>query len=544
MYDIIILGAGPAGLSAGIYAARAKFRTLILEKEKIGGQITITDEVVNYPGVLKTTGSDLTEQMRQQAEFFGAEILLEEVLEVDFSKEVKIIRTNQGEHKSLGVIIATGSNPRMLGFPGEEKFKGRGIAYCATCDGEFFAGMDVFVVGAGFAAAEEAVFLTKYAKKVTIIAREPEFTCAKAVAQKALEHEKILVQFNTEVVRVEGDKKLEKAVFRNNQTGKTWEYVVQEGELGFGMFIFVGYAPASEQFANHIELDKYKYIVTDANLQTNKEGVFAAGDICIKPLRQVVTAVSDGALAATNLEKYVEERHQKYRKEIEEVEGKQKQHSGRSITTAPEKFIDSQMREKLQPILKELQKEVKVIGMLDESSLSTEMYVFLEEIGELDKKIKVSIYKMGEETKWSKYVSLYPSIVIADEESTYTRIQFHGVPGGHEFSSFILAIYNVSGAKKAIGDEVWKRIQNLKKRFDIKVAVSLSCTLCPEVVMECQRIALENKNVEAHMLDLSKYPEVKEKYGIMSVPCMIINEEEVYFGKKSLEDIIDILETL
>ena len=182
-YDVIVVGAGPAGLSAALYAARAKYRVLVLEKEKMGGQITITSEIVNYPGVEKTNGTELTEQMRRQAEAFGAEFAMAEVKGIDLAGEIKTVKTDKGEYQAPGIVLAVGANPRKLGFAGEREYQGRGVAYCATCDGEFFTGMDVFVIGGGFAAAEEAVFLTKYARKVTIIVREEDFTCAKAVGQ-------------------------------------------------------------------------------------------------------------------------------------------------------------------------------------------------------------------------------------------------------------------------------------------------------------------------------------------------------------------------
>ena len=184
MYDAIIVGGGPAGLSAAIYLARAKFSVLVIEKDHFGGQITITSEVVNYPGHVKTSGKELTENMRIQAQNFGAEFLLAEVKNIELKDNIKTIITNKGTYKSVGVILATGCHPRKLGFPGEKEYQGHGVAYCATCDGEFFTGKDVFVIGGGFAAAEEAVFLTKYAKKVTIIVREDDFLCGKEVSDR------------------------------------------------------------------------------------------------------------------------------------------------------------------------------------------------------------------------------------------------------------------------------------------------------------------------------------------------------------------------
>ena len=205
IYDVIVIGGGPAGLTAGIYAGRAMLDVLVLEKERAGGQINLTSEVVNYPGIIETSGAKFGDELKKQALGFGVNFVKDEVVAMDFSKDIKIISGKAGEYKALSVIIATGASPRKLGFPGEQEFTGRGVAYCATCDGEFFTGMDVFVIGAGFAAAEEAIFLTKYAKKVTVIAREPEFTCAKSIAEKVLKHPKIEVKFNTELLEAKGD---------------------------------------------------------------------------------------------------------------------------------------------------------------------------------------------------------------------------------------------------------------------------------------------------------------------------------------------------
>lgn len=545
IYDILIIGAGPAGLTAGIYAARARFMTLILEKEEIGGQIRITDEVVNYPGIKRTSGKTLTAEMKKQAESFGAEILTEEVEEVELNGEVKKITTKNGVYETFSVILATGARPRTLGFPGEKEYMGRGIAYCATCDGEFFTGKDVFVVGAGYAAAEEAVFLTKYARKVIIIAREPEFTCAKSLAEKALNHKKIEVKFHTEVVEVGGNMHLQYALFRNNQTNEEWKFSAKEGET-FGMFIFVGYAPASEIVKNKVKLDAQGYIETDENLKTNIEGVYAAGDITIKHLRQVVTAVSDGAKAATALEQYVQNLQNKYKIIREEKEFKKLERESEQIEeiskNSSEGFFSQEIREQLKPILDKFERKVEVVGIIeDKKKISKEIKSFLEELRTLNEKIEVSIYDKDDKHEWKEYVSLYPSILLTNEKKEYTGVQFHGVPGGHEFNSFIMALYHIAGSGKPLSDNLIGKIKTIPKNTKLKIAVSLSCTMCPDVVMGCQRIALENKGVDAQMIDIAHFPEMKEKYGIMSVPCLIVNDKEVIFGKKSLEELTDIL---
>lgn len=540
IYDMVIIGAGPAGLTAGIYGARARFKVLILEQGEIGGQITITNEVVNFPGVLETSGKELTQTMKEQAIRFGAEIKSAKVTEVDFSQEIRIIKTEKGEIKTFGAILATGASPRSLGFPGEEEFKGRGIAYCATCDGEFFTGMDVFVVGAGFAAAEEAVFLTKYAKKVTIIAREPQFTCAEGVAEKALNHDKIEVKFHTEVVSVTGDSLLRSAKFVNNETGEEWEYKPEGENETFGMFIFVGYQPASKIFKEQIKLNSSGYIITDKNCKTNMDGIYAAGDICEKELRQVVTAVSDGATAATSLEKYVEELHGKYKIE--------RKHNQPEISKKPEtarnpnasgQFISNEILQQLQPVLEKFENTVEVVGFLGDSPLANEIAGFLQELSSVSEKIKVSYEDKHQNIK--EHINLYPSIVLLDAKGNYSGIQFHGVPGGHEFNSFIIALYNVAGPGQSLDEDVKQKIKKVSHPVNIKVAVSLSCTLCPEVVMGTQRVAQLNEKIEAEMIDIGHFPELKKKLNIMSVPCMIVNDEDIYFGKKDLRQIIDII---
>ena len=252
-YDAIIVGGGPAGLSAAIYLARAKFSVLVIEKEKIGGQITITSEVVNYPGIFKTSGQELTDNMKKQAQSFGAEFMIANVTELKLTNDIKEVKCDKGTIKSIGIILATGSHPRKLGFTGEKEYQGRGVAYCATCDGEFFSGKEIFVIGGGFAAAEEAVFLTKYASKVTIIVREDDFTCAKGVAEKAKENPKIEVHYNTEIIEANGDISLKKAVFKNNKTNKTWSYETNDT---FGIFVFAGYEPATSLPKNKANLFK------------------------------------------------------------------------------------------------------------------------------------------------------------------------------------------------------------------------------------------------------------------------------------------------
>lgn len=309
IYDVIIIGAGPAGLSAGLYAARAKMSTLILEKDKPGGQIVTTDEVANYPGSIHdATGPTLVARMIEQCEEFGAERKKEGVVSVDFSGDIKLITTETTVYQAKSVIIATGAVPRKMDCPGEKELTGKGVSYCATCDADFFTDLEVFCIGGGDTALEEAMYLTKFARKVTIVHRRDEFRAAKSIVEKVLNHPKIEVIYDAVIEAVKGDGILESAVFKNVKTGETWEYTADENDGTFGMFVFVGYLPHSDLFKGIIDLDRIGYIPTDDDMKTNVPGVFAAGDIRVKSLRQVVTATADGAIAAVQAEKYIEEK--------------------------------------------------------------------------------------------------------------------------------------------------------------------------------------------------------------------------------------------
>lgn len=309
IYDVLIIGAGPAGLAAGLYAARAKMSTLILEKDKPGGQIVTTDEVANYPGSVEhATGPSLVARMLEQCEEFGAERKKEGVVSVDFSGDLKVVKTEAGEYQARSIIIATGAVPRKIGCPGEKELTGKGISYCATCDADFFTDLEVFCIGGGDTALEEAMYLTKFARKVTLVHRRDEFRAAKSIVEKVLKHPKVEIIYDSVVEEVKGDGLLESIVLKNVKTGELTEHFADENDGTFGCFVFVGYLPNSELFKDHITLAEGGYIPTDDDMRTNVPGVFAAGDIRVKSLRQVVTATADGAIAAVQAEKYIEEK--------------------------------------------------------------------------------------------------------------------------------------------------------------------------------------------------------------------------------------------
>lgn len=530
IYDAIIVGGGPAGLSAAIYLARAKYSVLVVEKEQIGGQITITSEIVNYPGVLEDSGHGITSKMRQQAENFGAQFKIANVEQLILDQPIKRVITDQGELQAIGIVLATGANPRKLGFPGEKEFQGHGIAYCATCDGEFFDGCELFVIGGGFAACEEAIFLTQYATKVTMIVREEDFTCAKTIADEVRAHPQIDVIFETEIIEVGGQEMLEYAIFRNNKDHSSWRYNVKENER-FGIFVFAGYVPAHDLFKEQLELNQQGYLVTDKQQKTSLDGVYGAGDICDKELRQVVTAVSDGAIAATSLEKYIPAIKTQYQVETLVVQTQKK--TDVVITEDSQQFISSEIRQQLAPILDKLTKDINLIGNLGRDNYSLEMKNFIEEFASLNSHIHVH---------YQNNIATSPSISIHDEHNHPLGLSYHMVPGGHEFNSFVLAIYNAGSSGQPIQDEILQKIQSLPQH-QLQIFVSLSCTMCPEVVQSSQRIALENKRVTTMIYDLAHHPQYKDQYHIMSVPCLVIDEKKVVFGKKNIEEILELIET-
>ena len=533
-YDVVVIGGGPAGLTAAIYLARAKYRVVVVEKEKFGGQITITHEVVNYPGVGRTSGKELTETMRSQAESFGAEFMLSQVEKLDLNGDVKTVYTDRGELRCFGVLLATGAHPRMIGFPGEAEFRGRGVAYCATCDGEFFTGKEVFVVGGGFAAAEEAVFLTKYASKVTILMITDDFTCAESVAEGAKNHPKITVRYNTEVLEVSGDSALRAIRYRNHVTGEVTEHRAPEGS-NIGVFVFAGYVPATGLIKDVAELTPDGYVVTDRSLKTSVDGLYAAGDVCVKPLRQVVTAVGDGALAATELEKYAAVMQKKTGIQPEKPAAKPAAPAAEAPKAAPANssaLFDANMLAQLNTVFSRMAGALVLKLSLDDRPVSAELKGYMEELARQTDKLTVEVAEGGEDA---------PCVRVFRADGTWSGLAFHGVPGGHEFTSFVLGLYNAAGPGQPLDEDARRGIQALGRK-DIKVLVSLSCTMCPELVTAAQRVAAENDAVTAEVYDLNHFPEIRDRYNVMSVPCLVVNDgETITFGKKNVRQLLELL---
>lgn len=535
LYDVIVVGGGPAGLTAALYLARAKYRVLVLEKEQFGGQISITHEVVNYPGIAKTSGKALTDTIQQQAESFGAEFMLAEAIGFDLSGDTKTVRTNQGEHRCFGILLATGAHPRTVGFKGEEEHKGRGVAYCATCDGEFFTGKEIFVVGGGYAAAEESVFLTKFARHVTILVRKDDFSCAASVADQAKNHEKITVLTSTVMEEVSGENGLTYARYKNTATGEVAEYKSKET---FGVFVFAGYEPATEMLKGIVDLNEQGYIVTDESQKTSADGVYAAGDVCIKPLRQVVTATSDGALAATELEKYVAAMQRKTGLRADAPSVKQSETTVTVDTHESEgsdELFTKEMRQQLDTVFTRMKQPLLLKLYLDKRPVSAELESFISALVAISDKLELEVCdRQAQET-------FAPCVEVCLADGTPTGLAFHGVPSGHEFTSFVLGRYNAAGPGQAIDEDTKRQIEAITEAVDIKILVTLSCTMCPDLVVATQRIAAENPNVTAHVYDIRHFEDLKNQYNIMSVPCMVVNDQDVVFGKKTMQQVLELI---
>ncbi|MDD6317189.1 MAG: FAD-dependent oxidoreductase [Clostridia bacterium] len=307
IYDVIVLGAGPAGLAAGLYAGRSRLSTLIIEKGQDGGQIAITNEIENYPGQVEgDSGPSLIARMTAQAAHFGAERVSDTIKSVELVGDVKTLHGVKGDYQAKVVIVATGAFPKPIGCKNEGDLVGKGISFCATCDASFFEDFEVYVVGGGDSAVEEAMYLTKFARKVTIIHRRNELRAAKSIQEKAFKNEKLHFMWDTVVDEViaNEDGMLGAMVVKNTKTGELTRIEADPDDGIFGLFGFIGYNPNSALFEGVLDLE-HGYIKTDENMHTNVEGVYAAGDIRVKSLRQVVTAAADGAIAAMQAEHYL-----------------------------------------------------------------------------------------------------------------------------------------------------------------------------------------------------------------------------------------------
>jgi thioredoxin reductase (NADPH) len=301
MYDLIIIGAGPAGLTAGLYAARAQLNTLLFERLAPGGQVLNTDWVENYPGFPDgISGFDLADKMKTQAERFGLRIQNEEVVGLELSQEKKTVITHNGEMETKALILACGATPRQLGIEGERPFVGKGVSYCATCDGPFYRDQDVAVIGGGDTAAEEAIFLTRFASRIYLCHRRDRLRAIKLLQDRVMAEEKIEIVWDTIPLKILGENGVEGIELKNVKTGNIFRKEVH------GVFVFVGTLPNTDVAKGKVELDENEFVKTNNEMETSVPGVFAAGDIRSKRFRQIATAVGEGAAAAYSVERYLE----------------------------------------------------------------------------------------------------------------------------------------------------------------------------------------------------------------------------------------------
>ncbi|NME35659.1 FAD-dependent oxidoreductase [Fusobacterium sp. FSA-380-WT-3A] len=534
IYDVIVIGGGPSGLTSGIYGGRAKLDVLIIDKDDFGGQIKLTDEVVNYPGINSIKGKEIVEMMKKQTQKFGVSFVHDEVIKLELDGDIKKVITKLGEYKGLSIIIASGITHKKLNFIGEDEFLGKGVSYCAICDGEFFKDKDIFVVGAGFVAAEESIFLTRYGKKVHILAREPEFTCAKTIADKVLKNPKIEVKFNTEIISAEGDNLLRKIKMKNNVTGEITE-VVSENNENIGLFIFIGFVPQTDIYKGIIELTEEGYIKTNEYMETNVERVYAVGDIRPKELRQLVTAVSDGGTAISRIEKYIFELRNKLNLPKVEREDDDLEENG---------ILDNNMKKQIVELTKRFKTSLNLVMVKGEDlEKSRALEELLRELSSLTEKIKVFVYERSSPEINEKFLlERLPAVFILNKDNEYSRIKYSTIPLEHELNSFMQALYNIAGPGDEVKEELLERIDKIEKKINVQIGVSLKCTRCPDTVQATQFIVSRNKNVSVEIIDVLTHKEFKKKHDIVGVPAIVVNEKNIYFGQMSLEEMIEILE--
>ena len=543
LYDLVIVGAGPAGLSAGLYAGRATLDTLILEGDTVGGQVTTTSVVYNYPAVEKVDGTKLMNQMQKQVTDFGVQIAHDQVEKYQVDGDVKVLVGKSGkEYHARSVIIATGAKPRKVGFPGEDEFRGRGVAYCSTCDGDLFTGLQIFVVGGGYAAAEEADYLSRFGKHVTVLVRSDHFKCPPLMAARALNNPKVSVEYNTEIKKVSGDDYVTEAVLVNNKTGKQTVYHVDEGDNTFGIFIYVGTQPATKELQGVLDLDDRGYIKTGENGATNIKGVYAAGDVIVKNLRQIITAASDGAVAATAAEQYITAQkqaqgipiHADVAKKAAKTVGQTSQLDEEEKVTPHEgNWLSADIDSQLKPIFDRLTKKVTFEVDLNGSDLGQQLLGFITEFADLDDHFTV-VTKEVQDAK-------LPLLKLIDGDGNDTGLHYAGIPTGHELNSLVLGVYNVAGPGQTIAPEMVERIKKLPAA-NIRIGVSLTCHFCPDVVAACQRMASLNPGITATMIDLQHDPDLRKEKKIMSVPATMIDDSPVIFGSQSLEQLVAAVE--
>jgi thioredoxin reductase (NADPH) len=363
--------------------------------------------------------------------------------------------------------------------------------------------------------------------------RGEDFTCAAAVADPAKNHKKITIIPNTVVEEVSGEGGLNYIRYKDTITGKVTEFRADSGDF-FGVFVLAGYIPDTKIVNNLVELNN-GYIVTDLEKRTSVDGVYAAGDVCIKPLRQIVTATGDGALAATELEKYVAAVQSRTGISANAPCSREHESEQREEQDLHDGLLSADMKVQLRTLFEKMQGNAILKLYLDRRDISRELENYMRELASLSNKLTVEV---SDDSSSSDFA---PCVKVCRGDGTETGLAFHGVPGGHEFSSFVLGVYNAIGPGQVLDDETIKQIQAINKSTNIKVLVSLSCSMCPDTVTAAQHISAKNNNVTAEVYDIHHFEEIRKKYNVMSVPCILINDNSIYFGKKNISQILELI---
>lgn len=574
LYDAVIIGGGPAGLTAAIYLGRACRRVLVVEKDRLGGQIATTANVVNYPGVLAASGAELANTMAKQAANFGAEFLAAEVTGLSMDSDVKTVHTSAGDVICLSVLLATGAAPRKIGFGGENDFEGRGVSYCATCDGALFAGKEVIVIGGGYQAAEEAVFLTKYAKKVTVMMRKGDFSCAASVAKAAWDNPKIEVLPNTRVTRITGDTAVRAAVIEDTVTKGRETWRPENEDEPFGVFVLAGRKPATGLVRGVAQLDDDDCVIVNEKQETTCPGLFAAGDVCPKNLRQVATAVGQAAATATEMEGFIAQARRKTGLapqakpaaspgEITEMlnasaSAAAVRTEGAANAAGEKPLITPDMTEQAKATLAGMAQPLLLRVSLNDLPVSENVRRFMDEFAQLDSdgKIKVEYADQPGSSNnqadssapaaaaSSEVAPDLPEIKICFANGEWSRISFHEVPIEHEFTPFLSALSNIAGPGDAISDEARAAIARIDRPLDVKIAAGLDCPRCYKTIIPAIQATCLNGNLRLNVYDIAHFPALQRKHNIMSAPFTILNDGEVLKPGGSISTMDDLLETL
>ncbi|MBR0165145.1 MAG: FAD-dependent oxidoreductase [Lachnospiraceae bacterium] len=540
-YDVIIIGAGPAGLTAALSLGRACYRVAVIERQKQGGLVSVVSEIVNYPGTPSIGGSDLIKQMRSHAEHFGAEFINTEVTALtDMEDDIKTVVTKDATYHCYGVLLATGAPPKDVGFKGEAAYRGRGIAYTAPVDGEFFTGKEIFVIGAGTTAAEDSVFLTKYASHVTALVPSEDFTCDAAFWTRALEHPHITVIKNIEILEVTGDSLIRSLVWKDRASGEVTTFRPESGDT-FGVFILTGHLPETGLVRGLVDLDALYYVPVDRRQRTNLPGLYAAGDVCSYTFRQVLTAASGGATAALDLIKFVYRMQTKVG--ICPVQPVRRATLHKTVDGAPggeslekKSLFAPEMLSQLYTVFARFEKDLVLHLFPDARPVSGELISYMNSLAGLEDKLSVRLEDVTDDEP-----EFRPCVRVEYTDETPCGFAFHGMPGGNEFNSFILGLYNASCSGQAVSDTAMEKIRSIDHDIHIDVFVTLTCTMCPDLVTAMMRIATLTPHVSCDVYDLNHFQSIRERYNVMSVPCYIIEGREPMFGLKSVDEILEVL---